>query len=793
MLYSLTMFAELCLYEQTAMRTRFSLIVSVGAFLSLAIILSTSLSASAKPVIFNWSCIAGPGDIVNLQGSDLDGTTAVVCSVGDGAPQSLKIVNRGNNILHVKMPEKLGLYSIKVRKGAEVSNTVFPNCASVMLYDTPEVSPRGLFRIYGRNLCVSHLHPEVIFVNGRKKYPATISGAPSFNELKVIAPANIPIGRYSVSVNNGLTKRFTGVGYGPALNICSSGPDSFKIGVPWSSTLKFANNVFNVKSDPRFAIHAKGDGITNDQPAIQAAINAASKNGGGVVFLPSGKYLLAAEHGVQLECASNVVLRGFTSSQTRLLYGRGKPAKDFVFARFYKVSKCGLCDLSIENLNENDAWLNTKSITNEGSQIDRVFLARISLQLRNGFRVELKGDRIAILNCDFHSDYSGLHLGTCTNSRVEKNSLTQKLSVNLDLTESKNCVVDGNSFILDANRGSIVKENVRHGIAIGFSSELAIMHNHFITENGVAAYNNDGEAILSEGGGGIRVGEEVGRVVSGSGTSLIVEKDLPLFANAVVAIVEGQGVGQWRRITSRLGNKIVLDRPWQAEPSHDSTYSIFRWSNSNTTISDNSFNGWRRGVWTYQGSTTDMQVANNHFNEMDGIFFEPCQNLLTKNGQFNPVWNTTVNHNVLRSQQISSAIPKQKATATHINFTGDLQQTSSLIGTMTLNNQVYGNTIIGTGAENFENDPAHTEGYCNYLRVESAKFEPNSVPAMLGAIFQNNKSESCGQQAYLLNGGDYQTTIANPIDANSRALVTDQSKYWNTDGAHKSVGTVILK
>lgn len=678
MLYSLTMFAKLCLFGQTAMSKRFFSIVFVGAFLSLTIFLSTALCAAAKPVIFNCSCIAGPGDIVNLQGSDLDGATAVLCSVNDGAPQSLKIVNSGNNILHVRMPEKLGLYSIKVRKGSEVSNAVFPNRASVMLFDTPEVAPGGIFRIYGRNLCVAHSHPEVIFVSGGKKYSATLSGAPSFNELKVIAPANIPIGRYSVSVNNGLTKLTTGVGYVPTLNICSSGPDSFKIGVPWSSTLKFAGNIFNVKTDPRLLIHAKGDGITNDQPAIQAAINAASKNGGGVVFLPSGKYLLSAEHGAQLECATNVVLRGFTSTQTRLLYGLGKPAQDFVFARFYEVSKCGFCDLSIENLNENDAWLNTKSITNEGSQIDRVFLARVSLQLRNGFRVELKGDRIAILNCDFHSDYSSLHLGTCTNSRVEKNTLTQKFGVNLDLTESKNCVVDGNTFILDANRGSIVNGNVRHGIAIGFASELAIMHNHFATKNGLAAYNNDGEAILSEGGGGIRVGEEVGRVMSCSGTSLTLEKNLPLFTDAVVAIVGGRGVGQWRRITSRIGHEIVLDRAWQTEPSPDATYSIFRWSNSSTTISGNSFNGWRRGIWTYQGSSTDMQVSNNHFNEMDGIFFEPCQNVLTKNGQFNPVWNTTVNHNVLRSQQINSAIPKQKATATHINFTGDLQQTSTL-------------------------------------------------------------------------------------------------------------------
>ncbi len=68
------------------------------------------------------------------------------------------------------------------------------------------------------------------------------------------------------------------------------------------------------------------------------------------------------------------------------------------------------------------------------------------------------------------------------------------------MTETKNCVVDGNTFILNSNEGSLLKGNVRHGIAIGFARDLAIMNNTFLVSNGLPAYNNDGEAILSEGG-----------------------------------------------------------------------------------------------------------------------------------------------------------------------------------------------------------------------------------------------------------------------------------------------------
>lgn len=59
--------------------------------------------------------------------------------------------------------------------------------------------------------------------------------------------------------------------------------------------------VFNVRD-----FGAKGDGVTIDTPAINEAIQAASKDGGGVVYLPSGRYAcysirLASHVQIQLE------------------------------------------------------------------------------------------------------------------------------------------------------------------------------------------------------------------------------------------------------------------------------------------------------------------------------------------------------------------------------------------------------------------------------------------------------------------------------------------------------------
>ena len=58
------------------------------------------------------------------------------------------------------------------------------------------------------------------------------------------------------------------------------------------------SEVTNVKS-----FGAKGDGLTDDRPSIQAAIDKVHRNGGGTVFLPKGTYLLKSvqkEEGIRL-------------------------------------------------------------------------------------------------------------------------------------------------------------------------------------------------------------------------------------------------------------------------------------------------------------------------------------------------------------------------------------------------------------------------------------------------------------------------------------------------------------
>ncbi len=77
----------------------------------------------------------------------------------------------------------------------------------------------------------------------------------------------------------------------------------------------------NVKAAP---YNATGDGIADDQPAIQAAINDCYQLGGGYVFIPAGTYLLKTGS-LMLKDGVNIMGAGMYVSTLKLSNGVNKP------------------------------------------------------------------------------------------------------------------------------------------------------------------------------------------------------------------------------------------------------------------------------------------------------------------------------------------------------------------------------------------------------------------------------------------------------------------------------------
>jgi len=93
---------------------------------------------------------------------------------------------------------------------------------------------------------------------------------------------------------------------------------------------------------------AKGDGVADDTPAIQAAIDEIGRAGGGIVYLPAGNYRIQPQASVAVDRLrahalhvgwDNVTLRGDGAALTNLLFrtlGGGDPTTQYELSRWYE-------------------------------------------------------------------------------------------------------------------------------------------------------------------------------------------------------------------------------------------------------------------------------------------------------------------------------------------------------------------------------------------------------------------------------------------------------------------------
>ncbi len=105
--------------------------------------------------------------------------------------------------------------------------------------------------------------------------------------------------------------------------------------------------VINVKFPPSPLIAAVGNGIVNDQPAIQAIINYVSTNGGGTVFLPKGIYNV--ESSIMMK--KGVSLKGVNGRfSTRLKWAKSTSGY-IIDIRNVDLALCTIEDISFETVN----------------------------------------------------------------------------------------------------------------------------------------------------------------------------------------------------------------------------------------------------------------------------------------------------------------------------------------------------------------------------------------------------------------------------------------------------------
>ncbi|TPG63711.1 T9SS C-terminal target domain-containing protein [Hymenobacter nivis] len=739
--------------------------------------------AWAQTVIFNASATAQPGDAFSLQGSFGAGAKIFLTAGSSTTPVAVPIMTQMAGQATGQIPANLppNLYQVWVDDGGQRSPSVYLNQARGQHFDSPEVAAGGRLRLFGRNLFMGG-GAQVRFVGAGGASVQADAGQSDAYTLSFNAPTSLQSGTtYQVMVSNGYGGE-TAVDF--PIKAVDGGADYFNLGVGWAGKLNFYANVYNVQTDGRLSQKARGDGSTNDQQAVQAAMDRAAADGGGVVYLPAGTYKFAHGGGAGLLMRNRVVVRGAGKDQTIIKFGYGNVSPDRWGVIWNNTQQAGLADLSIINVNDSGQYI--QNMTGVGTEI---FMQRVRFDMNTGDWLWLaNSNKLVIANSDFTQgvdDKAGYHgpiqLSGCSNFVLSNNNFTFAV-YGLNMGSVHEGVLENNRVYRDGS-ARYPTSLTNHVLILDFAQNVALLNNQISVIKGPAQNSNDGEAIIAEGGGsgGTRIDEDAGTVSAAGGNTLQDNnKNWGAFRQQpVVAIVSGNGMGQWRTITSRSGNRLTLDRAWDVTPSAGSHYAIFNWGARNWLVKGNTLVGHRRGITFYQNATLQVAVVGNTLTNSGSIDFMPYQG---NNGyqMFTPMYNNQiVGNNVANTDGSNGVFIGGHVTQSH--------QTQTF-GTSMINLDVRNNTLTAHSP----NVPAvvddnFPEGYLNYLTFQEngGRYVDEKIPALLGSVFQNNTAINCDNALYI-NSGSYGTLVCNTNLVNTPNLLQDNRIIGLT---HTSVGT----
>ena len=746
-----------------------------------------TVSSYAQPAIFHASPTVQPGEALSLQGQ-FSATAQVYLAPGtESTGQRLPILMQSAGHLIAQIPSGVSpdFYQVWILDAGQRSTSVYINQARGLHFDSPEITPGGSARLFGRNLLLAGTTPQVRLVAQNGAAGGGVAQVQSYDafSLRLTAPNSLVPGLvYDVYVSNGHGGTAGETRVEQPLKAIATGADYFQLGVSWAAKFDFYQNVYNVRTDSRLSRKAAGDGITNDLAAIQAAVDKASADGGGIVFLPAGTYKLALEAGGALYMRNRVVVQGAGKSLTLLRFGYGSEATGWQADGHWGLiwdspKQAGLADLAMVNIDNTGSFYN--NMTGRGTEL---FLQRIRFDMNLGSWLAWNNsDKIVISNSEFtqgvdaKAGYRGpFQLNGCQNFVMAHNTITYAVD-GLNLNSTTQGVFEDNNVYRDGSARWPVSLNlVNHVLIMNFAENVAVLRNQFKVVNGPAQNINDGETIIAEGGGGYgsRIDEDAGTASGASPFTLQDNsKNWPaILQHPVVAIVRGPGMGQWRRITSRTATTLTVDQAWAVTPQSGSRYAIFNWGARSWLIQGNALEGNRRGITFYQNATADVAIINNTLTNSGSIDLTPWQMDNSPKGvpqEFLPIYDTQIVGNNVANIDGSNGVFIGVHTVQY------LQPRS--FGTSVIGVEIRRNTLTA----HQPNVPAvvddnFPEGYINDLHFQPgpSNYIDEQTPAILGTIIQDNTAINCDNAVHL-NSGSYNTLVCNMRLINSANLLDD--------------------
>ncbi|HEY3300720.1 MAG TPA: hypothetical protein VGJ90_08100 [Methylophilaceae bacterium] len=695
-----------------------------------------AMIAPVKPVIFNAPLSAKAGDIVGLQGENFGAVPKVQLVTADGSQEVPVINTYGGVWVSFKVPATVkGFLAAQVVSDVATSDLVKLNAAKPYHLDTTAIAPGGAFRILGRSLLMAGFAPKVL-VNGATAFVDVTKS--SEHMLVVTAPSIISGGASAdISVSNNSGDGFTKLDRNiTVLRLPQADP--FALGVGWGAGFKaIAENVLDPKNSPNLQYHVSCDGHTNDSDALNESVRYLTSVGGGVIQLPVGVCYL--KYSVRLD--KNVVIQGAGKDSTVLLYDGNNAVSGL------STAWAGIKDLTLKN-----AGGATKGPMMTSSQY--VFMQNLKIDLGRSEQMWFADNQNFVFkNCDIVlKDSTNLHGPFIFNRSVGlvfEGNVTRFGSGTTTFEGVHDALLYNNTFERDAltqysNQATI------HTIALDFAYRIALINNQLNVVNGSITNKNrnDGEAILTEGGGDKRT-ENIGVIQSADATSFTDKNNTlnvnPFQQNKIpenygVAIVAGKGMGQTREIVAYANGKAAIDKAWDSIPDVTSHYATFVWGLEKATIANNKLNGNPRGIWLYQTAMREVDVVGNQINQGGGVYLRSAQKVPDK--LFTPIFGVRVADNKISNQT--------KVWGSYLNnFFMQMDPSDFGIGTIGIEIR---NNVITANSPNIDNpgeDASRGEGLMSVGKLETKPYTPLSLQTrILGTIVQGNQCLNCPAPDY---------------------------------------------
>lgn len=667
-------------------------------------------TAAQAPVVWHASDVVKPGDLLSLHGEWLDAASAQVLVVGATQDREAILLARAQkasivqtdtqgHFLVVQVPPRLpsGQFRVWVHTAGGSSTSIAVNQPRPLFLSEYEAWAGQQIEIVGRNFdpreFAGHGKPRVRLVDSEGKHAeAQIVDYNPF-ALTITVP-HISTATYHLEVSTD-GEQWWPLSAQETLSVVPVGHDPLGLGVAWANHFHW-ERVFDVA---RHGVPTTGGVDVTAQ--VQAVVDAAKAAGGGVVYFPAGTYQLS---GIALP--ADIVLQGAGAAKTTLL-------STAVGGNFINTSgdgqtrgHHGVAHLRIELKDPNvrpdtflwlgEPWAQNNNVRDLTVRTaSEVFVTGVDLNYsllpppvasgQRGLGIEWIVKARALCT---DSHFVGYRAMPCINYitnyyTVKRNSF--EYSSGVVVCNGSHCFYEDNQIIGHRELTNGAAGDDLHGL---FARDRTYMANNVVT--GVGTFtSDDGEALCVEIPD---AAFNYGSVTSASATMLTVNPQVPLtnplvyFGYLAVAIVDGRGLGQLRRVTNvdSTNNQLTVDRPWDVIPDSTSAFTLIL-PLEQVTFYKNSITNCTKGMWFF-GNTFDSVQANNTSTDSEGIFMWTVRQAP---GGFVPGYFVRIGRNRVTGISI-------KSQHGGINYnTGRFDQNGGYFGTMVYGFEMRENFVSG--------------------------------------------------------------------------------------------------